>query len=234
MAQFLPRSLVTRLQAVRKKFVRANAFRGASQLAMWPVALVVGIATGYAVLGFRFSIMALETLFYGTDARTIHTHAATLDWWHLMIVPIVGGLIVGQILVHLSPTRRARGIDDVIQSAAMNNGRVSKSQGRRVRAGGTGDALDRRIDGPGRAGGAHRCCDRILGVRPAECVTGHRPGHSGLCRCRRRLSLVQCSDRGCDLRARGRAAPLCAALVRADCHGIGRRRSCQAASISAI
>ena len=114
---------------MRERFVRANAYRGASQLAMWPVAMVVGVVTGYAVLGFRFSITALETLFYGADARTIHSHAATLEWWHLLLVPVIGGLIVGQILVHLSPTRRARGIDDVIQSAAMNNGRVSKAQG---------------------------------------------------------------------------------------------------------
>lgn len=129
MAQNSPRTLVTWLRTARARFVRANAYRGASQLAMWPVALVVGVATGYAVLGFRLAIGALETLFYGADERSIHTHAATLDWWHLMIVPVIGGLIVGQILVHLSPTRRARGIDDVIQSAAMNNGRVSKAQG---------------------------------------------------------------------------------------------------------
>lgn len=114
---------------MRKRFVRASAYRGANQLAMWPVALVVGVVTGYAVLGFRFSIMALESMFYGADVRTIHSHAATLDWWHVLLVPVIGGLIVGQILVNLSPTRRARGIDDVIQSAAMNNGRVSKAQG---------------------------------------------------------------------------------------------------------
>ncbi|MEM7212879.1 MAG: chloride channel protein [Pseudomonadota bacterium] len=129
MAQFSPSTLFSQLRAARDRLAQGDAFDGASQLTLWPVAVLVGIATGYAVLGFRMGIAALETLFYGVSSATLHSHAATLDWWHVLIVPIIGGLIVGQILVHLSPTKRARGIDDVIQSAAMNNGRISKSQG---------------------------------------------------------------------------------------------------------
>ena len=129
MAHFSPSSVLSQLRAARDRLAQGDAFDGASQLTLWPVAVLVGIATGYAVLGFRMGIAALETLFYGVSSATLHSHAATLDWWHVLIVPIIGGLIVGQILVHLSPTRRARGIDDVIQSAAMNNGRISKSQG---------------------------------------------------------------------------------------------------------
>ena len=120
---------MTQLRAVRDRIAQTDAFHGASHLTLWPVALIIGVVTGYAILGFRLGIAALETLFYGANSVTLHTHAAGLEWWHVLIVPVIGGLIVGQILVHLSPTRRARGIDDVIQSAAMNNGRISKSQG---------------------------------------------------------------------------------------------------------
>ena len=112
----------------------------ASKLALWPVAVMVGVATGYAVLGFRYVIWTIERLVYqaegaaaepekGTFAWSLHTHAATLDWWHVLLVPILGGLIVGQIITRLAPGGRARGIDEVIQSAAMNAGRVDKRQG---------------------------------------------------------------------------------------------------------
>ena len=101
----------------------------ATNLTLWPVAVVVGVVTGYAVLGFRSMIWLIERQVYGADDRTLHSHAATLEWWHLLIVPIIGGLIVGQIITRLSPSGRARGIDDVIQSAALNAGRVSKRQG---------------------------------------------------------------------------------------------------------
>lgn len=130
MAKSTRTGLVSRLIARRDLFVRrAASLNLSSQLALWPVAVVVGVATGYAILGFRLAIRGLEQLFYGADDLTLHSHAASLEWWHLLIVPVIGGLIVGQILVRLSPTRRARGIDDVIQSAAMNAGRVSKRQG---------------------------------------------------------------------------------------------------------
>ena len=130
-------SLLKRLLAGRDSLARGHRpIDINSQLTLWPVAILVGVATGYAVLGFRLMISWLEALFYGTDpavygldSSTIHSHAATLDWWHVLIVPIIGGLIVGQILVRLSPSRRARGIDEVIQSAAMNAGRVGKRQG---------------------------------------------------------------------------------------------------------
>ena len=102
--------------------------RGLSGLALWPIAVAVGIVTGYAVLGFMLAIDKLEQLFYGADMWTVHSHAATLAWWHLVLVPVAGGLIVGQIL-RLSPSRRARGIDEVIQSAALKAGRVDKRQG---------------------------------------------------------------------------------------------------------
>ena len=101
----------------------------ATQLTLWPIAAAIGIATGYVVLGFRLSIEWLESLFYGADAASIHSFAAGLPWWQLVLIPVLGGLVVGQILVRLSPSRRARGIDDVIQSAALNAGRVSKRQG---------------------------------------------------------------------------------------------------------
>ena len=102
--------------------------RGLSGLALWPIAVVVGVVTGYAVLGFMLAIATLERRVYGADFFTVHTHAATLDWWYLVLVPVAGGLAVGQIL-RLAPSRRARGVDEVIQSAALGAGRVDKRQG---------------------------------------------------------------------------------------------------------
>jgi len=134
MAHIPPRLSTARLRAGGRRFVRRIRTRAAaieigSQLALWPVAAAVGVATGYAVVGFVLTIRWLESRLYGADNWQIHTYAATLEWWHLVLVPVIGGLVVGQILVRLSPTRRARGIDDVIQAAALNGGRISKRQG---------------------------------------------------------------------------------------------------------
>ncbi len=102
---------------------------GAHTLALWPIAIFIGIVTGYAVLGFRYLIISIENLVYGAGGFDLHSHAATLEWWHLVLVPIVGGLIVGQIVTRLAPSRRARGIDEVIEAAALKGGIVGKRQG---------------------------------------------------------------------------------------------------------
>ena len=124
------RRLWARFRAGRNALAaRMDRLDFATQLTLWPIAVAIGVAVGYAVLGFRLAIEWIESTLYGADTWLVHTAAAGLPWWQLILIPVVGGLIVGQILVRLSPTRRARGIDDVIQSAALNAGRVSKRQG---------------------------------------------------------------------------------------------------------
>ena len=84
--------------------------RGPSQFQFWVIALIIGIAAGFAALLFRKGINALQYIAYGTeDMGHIHSYAAALPWYWVLTVPIVGGLIVGQILHHFTPDGRARG-----------------------------------------------------------------------------------------------------------------------------
>lgn len=104
--------------------------RGPSQFQFWLIALVIGIAAGFAALFFRKGINALQYLAYGTeDMAMIHSHAAQLPWYWVLIVPVLGGLAVGQILHHFTDDGRARAVADVIEGAALNDGRVEKKEG---------------------------------------------------------------------------------------------------------
>ncbi|MEM8790624.1 MAG: chloride channel protein [Pseudomonadota bacterium] len=96
---------------------------------LWPIAVLLGIATGYATLGFRFGISWLQTLFYGADDEMIHSVAAALPWYLVLIMPIVGGLVVGQILTRFTPDGKARGVADVIQAAAVRGGKIERAPG---------------------------------------------------------------------------------------------------------
>ncbi|MFK7868947.1 MAG: chloride channel protein [Roseobacter sp.] len=104
--------------------------RGPNQIQFWFIALVVGIAAGFAALFFRKGVNALQTFVYGTeDVRLLHSFAESLPWYLILVIPIVGGLIVGLILHFFTPDGRARSVADVIQGAAMNNGRVETRAG---------------------------------------------------------------------------------------------------------
>ena len=104
--------------------------RGPSQFQFWLIALVVGIAAGFAALFFRKGILVLQGLAYGTnDPGRVHSLAEALPWYWLLGVPIAGGFIVGQILHHFTPDARARAVADVIEGAALHNGRVEHRAG---------------------------------------------------------------------------------------------------------
>ena len=104
--------------------------KGPSQVQFWFIALAIGIAAGFAALGFRMGISALQSWLYGTDdPAMLHSFAETLEWYWIVGIPITGGLAVGIILHHFTDDARARTVADVIEGAALHDGRVEKRAG---------------------------------------------------------------------------------------------------------
>ncbi|MBY6046831.1 chloride channel protein [Vannielia litorea] len=104
--------------------------RGPSQVQFWFIALALGVASGYAACLFRLGIDWLQGTLYGTDdTRMIHSFAAGLPWWWVLVLPILGGLAVGVILDRFAPGARVRSVADVIHGAALNRGRVEQRAG---------------------------------------------------------------------------------------------------------
>ena len=104
--------------------------RGPSKLQFWFIALLIGIAAGFAALLFRKGIEALERLTYGTeDTARLHSFVSSLDWYWVIAVPTLGGLVVGLILNRFTPDGRARSVADVIEGAALRDGRVERRAG---------------------------------------------------------------------------------------------------------
>ncbi|MEM7319025.1 MAG: chloride channel protein [Pseudomonadota bacterium] len=109
---------------------RVMRSRGPSQIQFWFIALAIGIAAGFAALFFRKGIDALQATVYGTDdVLMLHSFAESLDWHWVLLIPVVGGLIVGIILDRFTPDGRVRSVADVIEGAALTDGRVETRAG---------------------------------------------------------------------------------------------------------
>ncbi|MFV2002170.1 MAG: chloride channel protein, partial [Paracoccaceae bacterium] len=103
---------------------------GPSQVQFWFIALAIGIAAGFAALLFRKGITALQSLLYGTDdPASLASYAQSLPWYWILVIPMIGGLLVGLILNKFTNDGRARSVADVIEGAAIHNGRVEKRAG---------------------------------------------------------------------------------------------------------
>ena len=103
---------------------------GPTHVQFWFIALAIGAAAGTAAVIFRLGIYAIQTTAYGTDdVLTLHSFAAGLAWYQILIIPICGGLIVGLILHWFTDDGRVRSVADVIEGAALAEGRVEVRRG---------------------------------------------------------------------------------------------------------
>lgn len=104
--------------------------QGPSQFQFWLIALAIGVAAGLAALFFRKGIDWLQSTLYGTeDVAHLHSHAESLPWFWILMLPILGGLITGVVLHVFTPDGRVRSVADVIEGAAMHDGRVEGKAG---------------------------------------------------------------------------------------------------------
>ncbi|MEL6236072.1 MAG: chloride channel protein, partial [Pseudomonadota bacterium] len=98
-------------------------------VAFWALALAVGVAAGYAALGFRLGIAFLQQTFYGADDRMLASRLSSLDTVLVIGIPILGGLAVGLLMWRLTDDGRVRSVAHVIEGAALYDGRVEKRAG---------------------------------------------------------------------------------------------------------
>lgn len=104
--------------------------QGPTQIQFWFIALAIGIAAGSASVLFRLGIELIQISVYGTDdILTLHTFAAGLVWYQVLLIPVCGGLLVGLILHRFTNDGRVRSVAEVIEGAALFQGRVEVRRG---------------------------------------------------------------------------------------------------------
>ncbi|KAA9007918.1 chloride channel protein [Histidinibacterium aquaticum] len=104
--------------------------RGPSRLQFWFIALAIGVGAGFAAILFRWGIETLQKLIYGVDdPNLLHTFAAGLAWYWVWAIPVIGGLVVGALLHWFTDDGRVRGVADVIEGAALSDGRLQVRRG---------------------------------------------------------------------------------------------------------
>ena len=109
---------------------RVLRHKGPGKITFWFIALLVGVAAGFAALFFRKGIYWLQTTLYGTDdVQHLHSFISGLDWYWIVLIPTFGGLVSGLILHFFTRDARARSVADVIEGAALHEGRVETRAG---------------------------------------------------------------------------------------------------------
>ncbi|MBB4287386.1 chloride channel protein [Roseospira goensis] len=93
------------------------------------LAMTVGLLTGGGIILFREGIVLLQALLYAGDAQHLATAAAALPWWALVVLPTVGGLVVGLWHQATLPQGRPENVSHVMEAAILRGGRMSLRRG---------------------------------------------------------------------------------------------------------
>lgn len=97
----------------------------AHQLYLIAIAVLVGLAVGYAAILFRLGLAGVQYLFYGEASEYLAAAAAALPWWHVLLAPAAGGLLVALFLRFVMPGGRPQGVAEVIEAGVYHDGRMS-------------------------------------------------------------------------------------------------------------
>ncbi len=99
------------------------------QPAVWLLALLIGIAAGYATISLRLLIDLFTLISFQATEATLLDAATQLDWPMRLTIPTIGGLGVGIALYFLLPRGRTEGVADVIESRALHGGTIPLKTG---------------------------------------------------------------------------------------------------------
>ena len=86
---------------------------------------IVGLATGMVTIGFVELIDLVQYAALGQAGYPLDA-LASLPWLRILLVPAVGGLLVGLLVHFLAPEAEGHGVPEVIEAVNFGGGRIRK------------------------------------------------------------------------------------------------------------
>lgn len=85
------------------------------------IAIVIGVLAGFAAIGIRALIQAISNLSFTGDGNLLENIMST-SWYWIILIPIIGGLIVGPIIHFFAPEAKGHGVPEVMQAILLKGG----------------------------------------------------------------------------------------------------------------
>ena len=87
------------------------------------VAIIIGLLAGFAAIGIRFLIKEISFLSFQGPGNLLENILDT-SWYWILIIPAIGGLIVGPIIYFLAPEAKGHGVPEVMQAILLRGGNI--------------------------------------------------------------------------------------------------------------
>ena len=87
------------------------------------VAIIIGVLAGFSAIGIREMIKFFSEISFPGPGNVLQNIIAT-PWYLIIIIPVVGGLIVGPIIYYLAPEAKGHGVPEVMQAILLKGGQI--------------------------------------------------------------------------------------------------------------
>ena len=87
--------------------------------------IAVGVAGGFGAVGFRHLINFIQSVAYGSPAELLEV-VQSISWPMRIIIPAIGGLIVGPIVYFFAREAKGHGVPEVMYAVALKQGVIRK------------------------------------------------------------------------------------------------------------
>ncbi|MHC4942363.1 MAG: chloride channel protein [Planctomycetota bacterium] len=111
---------------ISRVFSRLSANLAASEYRyMILVAAVIGLLGGLGAILFRLLIGLVQYAAYGDPERPLVLFE-TLSGWHIVLVPVAGGLLIAPIVYYFARETKGHGVPEVMEAVALKHGVIRK------------------------------------------------------------------------------------------------------------
>ncbi len=93
------------------------------------VAVIIGLMVGYGAIVFRSLIELFQFFFMGSGEEHVVEIIHGLPWWQILLIPTIGGLIIGPLVHFLFPGSRGHGVPEVMSAVALHGGKMNMRDG---------------------------------------------------------------------------------------------------------
>jgi len=107
----------------------ARTLVGNDQLVMTLLAVVIGACVGGLAILFVEKIDFIQSFFLGISGAHIAAHIDSMPAWKVVLIPTLGGLLVGFLIHRFLPGARAKGPADVIEACEVGGAHISVKEG---------------------------------------------------------------------------------------------------------
>jgi len=89
------------------------------------LAVIVGMASGFGAVAFRYLIGFFQSLGYGGKKDLLEL-VVNLPWHYRVGIPVIGGLIVGPLVYFFAREAKGHGVPEVMEAIALKGGVIRK------------------------------------------------------------------------------------------------------------